>query len=431
MGSVGTTRRAAVGVSVRVLRPAGVGARMLLLAGVAVRLLLLAGVAAGTMLATLPAPCAAARGHRHESPADSTGGDARDHSRDKSPDNSPAPMLAGLLPCTEELEARWPWSGTWVFPVGDSLKFGKGQGDEPGYRVNRGLLRRATDGDVHDGADLANGIAGGFVRAAASGVVVTVEPRSSGGYGNYIVLAHHLGSEDNGLVYTVYSHLLAGSVCVGEGAAVSAGEYIARVGQTGRATTPHLHFEVRVPQDTTLRWEHCAVVDPVAFVTARLSEARPDTDWAAPYLAWAEFAALIPPGLKGADPVDTALFNHLVHSLGTPAAVTNASRTANHPAHLTRSQLAEWNAVAMALTSLRARPNRLAPCTIESARTSRLSAQHLGVKRPSKAIPRLAGRDTPPTVGELCLALADFARPAKHAKAKHHVRTAKKKARRG
>ncbi len=393
-------------------------------AGVRVRMRLLSVVAVWAVVATLPAPCAAAGGYRHESPADSTGDGARE--------TSPAPMLAGLLPCTDELEGRWPWSGTWVFPVGDSLQFGKGYGDEPGYRVNRGVLRRATDGDEHAGADLANGSAGGSVRAAASGVVVVVERSSNGGYGSYIVLAHHLGSADGGLVYTVYSHLLAGSIRVAEGAAVSAGEYLARVGQTGRATTPHLHFEVRVPQDTTLRWEHCAVVDPVAFVTARLSEARPDTDWAAPYLAWAEFAALIPPGLKSADPVDTTLFNHLMHSLCTPAAVANASRATNHPTHLTRSQLAEWNAVAMALTSLRARHNRLAPCSIESARTARLSAEHLGVKRPSKELPRLAGRDKPPTVGELCLALADFARPpAKHPKySKHHARTPRNRTRR-
>ena len=395
------------------------------------RIVRLAVIAACVAGAAWPSPSAAARGHRHESLADSTRDGARLDSRDAARDDAPAPMIAGLLPCTDELAARWPWSGTWVYPVGDSLQFGKGHVDEPGYRINRGVLRRASDGDEHDGADLANGLSGGWVRAAASGVVVTVEPRSGGGYGSYIVLAHHLGSSD-GLVYTVYSHLLAGSTRVAEGATVSAGNYLARVGQTGRASTPHLHFEVRVPQDSTLRWEHCTVVDPVGFVAARLSEARPDSDWAAPYLVWAEFAALIPRGLKSDATVDTALFKHLAHSLGTPVMASNEARGTSATPRVAPSELAEWNVVASALTSLKARRNRLAPCSIESARTARLSAEHLGMKRPSKELHRLAARDTPPTVGELCLALADFARaPEKHAKPKKHARAQKKKARRG
>ena len=94
--------------------------------------------------------------------------------------SSGAVRLAGLLPCTSDVLACWPWSGAWVFPVGDSLEFGRECAGEPGYRVNRGVLTRAADGETHDGADLANGQAGGIVRAAGSGLVVAVEPTSRG-----------------------------------------------------------------------------------------------------------------------------------------------------------------------------------------------------------------------------------------------------------
>ena len=341
---------------------------------------------------------------------DSSTGEVRD---------PPVWLIAGLQPCTAALAARWPWSGTWLFPVGDSLAFGKGVGDEAGYRVNRGVLNRASDGAEHDGADLANGSAGGRVRAAASGVVVAVEPRSGGGYGSFVVLAHHV--DDGTLVYTVYSHLLAGSTRITEGETVSAGDWIARVGQTGRATTPHLHFEVRLPRDSTLRWEHEPVVDPVAYVSQRLPGVRRDTSWAAPYMSWAEFAALIPPGLDAAEPLDAALLGHILDRLGIRAPDFNGAAGEPRPAtHKAGTGVAEWNDVARALASLNVRPQHLPPCSIEAHHTEGLYARQLGVKRPAHELPRLAGRSEPPTVGDLCLALTGFAsHPSKPRHAPH------------
>jgi murein DD-endopeptidase MepM/ murein hydrolase activator NlpD len=92
------------------------------------------------------------------------------------------------------------------------------------------------DGRPHEGIDLAapNGTP---VFAAADG---TVAYAGNGirGYGNIVVLRH-----GNGLM-TVYAHNSV--VLASRGQSVRAGDRIALVGQSGRATGPHLHFEVRV-----------------------------------------------------------------------------------------------------------------------------------------------------------------------------------------
>lgn len=59
-----------------------------------------------------------------------------------------------------------------------------------------------------------------------------------GGYGNIIVIRHPNGLE------TVYSHNFKNFVRSGD--KVKAGEPIALTGRTGRATTEHIHFEVRI-----------------------------------------------------------------------------------------------------------------------------------------------------------------------------------------
>jgi murein DD-endopeptidase MepM/ murein hydrolase activator NlpD len=96
---------------------------------------------------------------------------------------------------------------------------------------------------MHTGVDLAAPI-GTPVVAVRDGIIRRAGPR--GGYGNAVEIDH------GGGVSTLYAH--ASTLAVREGQAVSAGDTIAAVGQSGRATGPHLHFEVRVdgvPRDPT------------------------------------------------------------------------------------------------------------------------------------------------------------------------------------
>jgi murein DD-endopeptidase MepM/ murein hydrolase activator NlpD len=88
---------------------------------------------------------------------------------------------------------------------------------------------------MHEGIDVAAGI-GTPVRAPADGTVVFAG--LEGGYGHVLVLDHGYGLK------TRYGHLSRIDVKVGE--KVKRGEYIAAVGNTGRSTGPHLHYEVRV-----------------------------------------------------------------------------------------------------------------------------------------------------------------------------------------
>jgi murein DD-endopeptidase MepM/ murein hydrolase activator NlpD len=89
-------------------------------------------------------------------------------------------------------------------------------------------------GQRHDGIDIA-APEGAPVAAAADGTVLFAGDQA--GYGAVVILRH-----ESGLV-TLYAH--NSRVLVHEGARVARGEAIARVGQTGRTTGPHLHFEVR------------------------------------------------------------------------------------------------------------------------------------------------------------------------------------------
>jgi murein DD-endopeptidase MepM/ murein hydrolase activator NlpD len=89
--------------------------------------------------------------------------------------------------------------------------------------------------DYHPGLDI-SADSGAPVYATADGTVL--QASREGAYGNLITIDHGYGLE------TRYGHLSRYDVKAGE--KVKRGQVIGRVGSTGRATGPHLHYEVRV-----------------------------------------------------------------------------------------------------------------------------------------------------------------------------------------
>ncbi|HEX7077882.1 MAG TPA: peptidoglycan DD-metalloendopeptidase family protein [Candidatus Eisenbacteria bacterium] len=174
-----------------------------------------------------------------------------------------------------------PIAGAFVYPVGDELDYAKPHAGEPGgfhvsdpYLVVRKNHKRVR---VHRGVDLADGRGGSPVRAVASGEVIVADANAlikvrrkqrlrlptvvngkrvyrmstrwrtgykwRTGWGNYVVIRHTLPNGE--AVFSLYAHLKPKSVLVKKGDIVAAGEPIALVGRTGRATSAHLHLEIR------------------------------------------------------------------------------------------------------------------------------------------------------------------------------------------
>ena len=119
----------------------------------------------------------------------------------------------------------------------------------PAPRVVRPLF-------MHDGADLV-APTGTPVYAASDGVVIGAAP--NGGYGNWIRIDHQ------GKLSTVYGHLSSFAPGIQEGARVSQGELIGFVGNTGRSTGAHLHFEIL---------SNGKAVDPLSYPELKRAQLR-------------------------------------------------------------------------------------------------------------------------------------------------------------
>jgi murein DD-endopeptidase MepM/ murein hydrolase activator NlpD len=103
---------------------------------------------------------------------------------------------------------------------------------------------------MHTGLDF-RGDPGDPVRATADGTVSMAD--WNGGYGRMIEIDHGHG------LATRYAHLSAIDVRLGQ--RVRAGQFIGKIGTTGRSTGPHLHYETRI---------NGSAVDPHRFLRAGL-----------------------------------------------------------------------------------------------------------------------------------------------------------------
>lgn len=112
-------------------------------------------------------------------------------------------------------------SGKYIWPLKDGFTRSSGFG--------------ARWGRLHKGIDLAVSV--GTTVYAADGGTVT-EAQYSGSYGNVVVIDHQNGQE------TRYAH--NSKLLVKKGDKVYQGQAIAKSGNTGRSTGPHLHFEIRI-----------------------------------------------------------------------------------------------------------------------------------------------------------------------------------------
>lgn len=100
---------------------------------------------------------------------------------------------------------------------------------------------------IHHGIDMPNPI-GAPVRAAGSGTVTFASSEETphfetSSYGNVVVIEHDFGWNNQPL-WTLYAHMQ--SVLVQTGDRVEMGDPIGLVGNSGRVSGPHLHFEVRL-----------------------------------------------------------------------------------------------------------------------------------------------------------------------------------------
>ncbi|MGA5901144.1 M23 family metallopeptidase [Streptomyces venetus] len=109
----------------------------------------------------------------------------------------------------------------------------------------------------HSGQDFAVP-SGTKVLAAHGGTVVKAGGNGAGdgpAYGNAIVIKHGNGT------YSQYAHLSKIEVRIGQ--VVKTGQEIARSGNTGNSSGPHLHFEIRTTPN------YGSAVDPVKFLRAK------------------------------------------------------------------------------------------------------------------------------------------------------------------
>jgi murein DD-endopeptidase MepM/ murein hydrolase activator NlpD len=108
----------------------------------------------------------------------------------------------------------------------------------PGTYISAGYPRYPSGG-AHSGVDycVSGGTMGKNVRAIAGGTVILVKSKTTS-YGKHIMIDHGNG------VTSLYAH--GSALLVSEGQHVNQGDIIMLAGETGNATGPHVHLEIRI-----------------------------------------------------------------------------------------------------------------------------------------------------------------------------------------
>jgi murein DD-endopeptidase MepM/ murein hydrolase activator NlpD len=128
-----------------------------------------------------------------------------------------------------------------AWPINGRLMGGYGERNDP----------FSGEGAMHTGIDISAPI-GTPVKVTADGVVI--HSNWNGGYGRCVIVDHGNGYQ------TWYAHLSRMDVV--EGQEIRQGDVVGQVGATGKATGPHLHYEVRI---------HATPVNPYRFMQRSLA----------------------------------------------------------------------------------------------------------------------------------------------------------------
>lgn len=149
----------------------------------------------------------------------------------------------GINPVTSGSNWRNLLEAPTLWPVMGRITSSFGEREDP---IN------GEEGSFHPGIDIAAPF-GTSVRAPADGLVV--KAGFADGYGREIVIDHGNG------ISTVYGHLSGFAVAAGE--RVRRGQVIGYLGDSGRSTGPHLHYEVRI---------HDAPVNPHKYLRETITQ---------------------------------------------------------------------------------------------------------------------------------------------------------------
>ena len=155
----------------------------------------------------------------------------------------------------DPMEENLPSSSTYSYAANNPIRFIDMEGKIPfdksvaHTRISSrfGIRKHPITGELkgHGGIDLATAGTGHDVHVLADGVVkkvgwnVKVDSKGNKtGYGRYVIVQHSDGYE------TLYAHLDKNGVAVSVGDKVSENDVIAKSGNTGGSTGPHLHIEI-------------------------------------------------------------------------------------------------------------------------------------------------------------------------------------------